>query len=91
MVESEFSSLLCLAGITLKAMLQGGTWERSEPLRHALLAKAARETGDDIGYEKHWVAAVSAAEGDPAKARDCYERALADLDSPPKDPVTADR
>ncbi len=48
----------------LKAMVQRGSWERGEPVRRALLAKAARETGDDIGYEKNWVAAVGAAEGD---------------------------
>lgn len=51
----------------LQALLQRGSWERGEPVRRALLAKAARETGDDIGFEKNWVAAVGAAEGDPAR------------------------
>ena len=51
----------------LQAMLQRGAWERGEPIRRALLAKAARETGDDIGFEKNWVAAVAAAEGDAAR------------------------
>ncbi len=51
----------------LKTMLQGGSWERGEPVRRAFLAKAARETGDDIGFEKNWVAAVGAAEGDVAR------------------------
>ena len=50
----------------LKAILQRGSWDRAEPIRRALQAKAARETGDDIGFEKNWVAAVGAAEGDPA-------------------------
>ncbi len=50
----------------LKEMLQRGSWERGEPIRRALLAKAARETGDDIGFEKNWVAAVGAADNDPA-------------------------
>ncbi len=51
----------------LQTMLQGGSWERGEPIRRALLAKAARETGDDMGYEKNWIAAVAAAENDPAR------------------------
>ncbi len=51
----------------LRAMLQRGSWERGEPVRRALLAKAARETGDDIGFEKNWVAAVAAAGGDAAR------------------------
>ncbi|MEO5718273.1 MAG: hypothetical protein ABIR29_06845, partial [Chthoniobacterales bacterium] len=51
----------------LKEMLQRGSWERGEPIRRALLAKAARETGDDMGFEKNWVAAVAAAEGDAAR------------------------
>ena len=50
----------------LKAMLERGSWDRGEPIRRALQAKLARETGDDIGFEKNWVAAVSAAERDPA-------------------------
>jgi Flp pilus assembly protein TadD len=50
----------------LKAMLQRGSWDRGESIRRALQAKLARETGDDIGFEKNWVAAVAAAEGDPA-------------------------
>ncbi|HEY3662206.1 MAG TPA: hypothetical protein VGL24_03550, partial [Chthoniobacterales bacterium] len=51
----------------LKAMLKGGSWERGEPVRRALLARAARETGDDMACEKNWVAAVGAADGDPAR------------------------
>jgi Flp pilus assembly protein TadD len=51
----------------LKAMLQRGSWERAEPIRRALQAKVARETGDDIGFEKNWAAAVGATEGDPAR------------------------
>lgn len=51
----------------LQAMLQGGSWQRGEPVRRALLAKAARETGDDIGFEKNWGAAVAAAKNDPAR------------------------
>ncbi len=50
----------------LKEILQRGSWNRAEPIRHALQAKAARETGDTVGFEKNWVAAVAAAEGDPA-------------------------
>jgi Flp pilus assembly protein TadD len=53
--------------VALKAILQRGSWERAEPIRRALQAKAARETGDDIGFEKNWVAAVGATEGDPAR------------------------
>ncbi len=53
--------------VALQGMLQGGSWERGEPIRRALLAKAARETGDDMGFEKNWVAAVGAAENDPAR------------------------
>jgi Flp pilus assembly protein TadD len=51
----------------LKAMLQRGSWDRGEPIRRALQAKAARETGDDIGFEKNWVAAIAAAAGDPTR------------------------
>jgi Flp pilus assembly protein TadD len=51
----------------LKAMLQRGSWNRGEPIRRAFQAKAARETGDDIGFEKNWVAAVAAAAGDPPR------------------------
>ncbi|MGI8891789.1 MAG: hypothetical protein ACR2G0_13540 [Chthoniobacterales bacterium] len=51
----------------LRAMLQRGSWERGEPIRLALEAKVARETGDDIGFEKKWVAAVGQAAGDPAR------------------------
>ena len=50
----------------LKAILQRGSWGRAEPARRALQAKVARETGDAFGFEKNWVAAVAAAEGDPA-------------------------
>lgn len=53
----------------LKAMLQRGSWGRGEPVRRALQAKAARETGDDIGCEKNWAAAVGAAEGDPERLK----------------------
>ncbi len=49
----------------LKEMLQRGSWDRGEPIRRALQAKVARETGDDIGFEKNWVAAVAKAENDP--------------------------
>jgi cellulose synthase operon protein C len=54
---------------SLKTMLQRGSWGRGEPVRRALQAKAARETGDDIGFEKNWVAAVAAAEGDPERLK----------------------
>lgn len=49
----------------LKEMLGRGSWERGEPIRRALQAKVARETGDDIGFEKNWVAAVAKAGNDP--------------------------
>jgi Flp pilus assembly protein TadD len=48
----------------LRAMLQRGSWDRAEPLRLALQAKVARETGDDAGCETSWAAAVSAAGDD---------------------------
>ena len=48
----------------LQKMLEGGSWDRGEPLRRALLAKVARETGDDIGFQKNWAAAVTKAEND---------------------------
>lgn len=51
----------------LKAMLQRGSWERGESIRRALQAKAAHETGDDIGFEKNWVAAVGQAGADVAQ------------------------
>lgn len=51
----------------LKEMLQRGPWDRAESLRLALQAKAARETGDDAGFEKNWVAAVAKAEGNPER------------------------
>ena len=51
----------------LKEMLQRGSWDRAESLRLALQAKAARETGDDAGFEKNWVAAVAKAEGNPER------------------------
>jgi cellulose synthase operon protein C len=51
----------------LKEMLQRGAWGRAEPLRLALQAKIARETGDDIEFEKNWVNAVAQAENDPAR------------------------
>lgn len=51
----------------LKEMLQRGSWNRGEPIRRAFQAKAARETGDDIGFEKNWVAAIAAAAGDPTR------------------------
>ena len=47
----------------LKTMLATRIVGPGEPIRRALQAKAARETGDDIGFEKNWVAAVGAAEG----------------------------
>jgi tetratricopeptide (TPR) repeat protein len=51
----------------LRAMLQRGSWDRAESLRFALLAKAARETGDDAGFEQNWAAAVNAAGDDSAR------------------------
>ncbi len=51
---------------TLKVILQHGSWDQAEPIRRALQAKIARETGDDIGFEKNWVAAVGAAGKDSA-------------------------
>lgn len=48
----------------LKKMLERGNWDRGEPVRRALLSKAARETGDDIGFQKNWVLAVAKAEND---------------------------
>ncbi|MEO8440065.1 MAG: hypothetical protein ABI540_07570 [Spartobacteria bacterium] len=51
----------------LKVVLQRGGWERGEPIRRAFQAKVARETGDDIDFEKKWLAAVAAAENDPAR------------------------
>ena len=53
----------------LKAMLERGSWGRGEPVRRALQAKATRETGDEIGFEKNWVAALGAAEGDPERLK----------------------
>ncbi len=50
---------------SLKQMLERGTWNRGEPVRRALLAKVARETGDDIAFQKNWIAAVAKAENDP--------------------------
>jgi tetratricopeptide (TPR) repeat protein len=50
----------------LKIILQDRSWDQAEPIRRALQAKMARETGDDIGFENNWVAAVGAARGDPA-------------------------
>lgn len=47
----------------LKAMVQRGSWGGGESVRLILQAKAARETGDDIGFEKSWVAAVGQAAG----------------------------
>ena len=49
----------------LKAILQRGSWEGAEPMRRALQAKAARESGDAIEFETNWVAAVAAAGADP--------------------------
>ncbi|HEY5036506.1 MAG TPA: hypothetical protein VII74_05185 [Chthoniobacterales bacterium] len=51
----------------LRAMLQRGSWDRAESLRFALLAKAARETGDAAGFEQNWAAAVNAAGDEPAR------------------------
>jgi predicted Zn-dependent protease len=51
----------------LKKLLQGSSWDNSESLRRALQAKAARETGDESGFEKEWGAAVAQAEGDPVR------------------------
>jgi Flp pilus assembly protein TadD len=51
----------------LKEMLKGGSWDRAEPLRLALQAKATRETGDEVAFEKNWAAAVAKAEGDPER------------------------
>jgi len=51
----------------LKEMLQRGSWDRAESLRLALQAKVARETGDDVGFEKNWVAAVAKADGNPER------------------------
>ena len=31
--------------------MQRGSWDRAEPIRRALQAKAAHETGDDVGFE----------------------------------------
>jgi cellulose synthase operon protein C len=53
----------------LKAMLQRGSWGRGEPVRRALQAKVARETGDDVGFEKNWAAALGAAEGNPERLK----------------------
>ena len=50
----------------LKVLLQQGSWDEAEPIRRALQAKIACETGDNIGFEKNWVAAVGAAGGDSA-------------------------
>lgn len=49
----------------LKTILQRGSWDRAEPIRRALQAKAARETNDAVGFEKNWVAALDAAGRDP--------------------------
>ena len=51
----------------LKKILGGGSWDRGEPIRRALLAKVAREAGDEIGFEKNWVAAIAAARKDPKR------------------------
>lgn len=51
----------------LRAMLQRGSWDRAESLRFALLAKVARETGDDAGFETNWAAAVNAAGDETAR------------------------
>lgn len=48
-------------------MVQSGSWERSEPVRRALQARVARETGDEVGFEKNWAGAVGATENDPAR------------------------
>ena len=50
----------------LQAILQRGSWDRAESIRRALQAKAAHESGDAVGFETNWVAAVGAAGGDPA-------------------------
>jgi thioredoxin-like negative regulator of GroEL len=50
----------------LKAILQRGSWDGAEPIRRALQAKAAHESGDAVGFETNWVAAVGAAGADPA-------------------------
>jgi len=50
----------------LQAILQRGSWDRAEPIQRALQAKAAHESGDAVGFETNWVAAVGAAGGDPA-------------------------
>jgi hypothetical protein len=51
----------------LNEMVQNGSWERSEPVRRALQARIARETGDEVGFEKYWAGAVEATENDPAR------------------------
>ncbi|MEO7166039.1 MAG: hypothetical protein ABI787_11235 [Spartobacteria bacterium] len=43
----------------LRGMLQGNSWGRAESLRLAFQAKVARETGDNVGFEKSWVNAVA--------------------------------
>ena len=49
----------------LKAIVQRGSWDRAEPIRRALQAKIAHESGDAVGFETNWVAAVGAARSDP--------------------------
>jgi predicted Zn-dependent protease len=51
----------------LKQTLERGPWDRAESLRLALEAKVARETGDDPGFEKNWVAAVAKSAGNPER------------------------
>ncbi len=51
----------------LQELLQGGSWDQAESLRLALQAKAARETGDERGFEKSWGSAVAKAGGDGAR------------------------
>lgn len=53
----------------LRKLLARGSWDRAEPLRLALEAKVARETGDDTGFEKKWGAALAQAEGDGERLR----------------------
>ena len=48
----------------LTALLQRGSWDRAEPLRLALKAKVAYETGDHDGFEKSWAEAVAKASDD---------------------------
>ncbi len=47
----------------LKTMVQRGSWGGGESVRLVLQAKAAHETGDDMAFEKSWVAAVGQAAG----------------------------